>query len=240
MKFDVSSQVDESWIEPYRDVWNAPWMESLADFVAQERAHHIVYPPKGQVFTALKETPLNQVRVVILGQDPYHGPGQAHGLSFSVQPGTGLPPSLRNIYRELKEDLGQPAPSDGCLLPWAHQGVLLLNAVLTVREGEPASHQGKGWEVFTDAILERLWTGNRPLAFVLWGRFAAKAMERMARKPPLVDHLIISSAHPSPLSAHQGFFGSRPFSKINGWLKTRGEAPIQWSGRLPAPPLKTL
>lgn len=203
-------------------------MERLADFVSEERSHHTVYPPRGQVFTALKETPFDQVRVVILGQDPYHGPGQAHGLSFSVPPGIGLPPSLRNIYRELEADLGSAPSASGSLLHWSRQGVLLLNAVLTVREGEPASHQGKGWEGVTDAVMEALWTGHRPVAFVLWGRFAANTLDRIRRRPPGAEHLILKSAHPSPLSAHQGFLGSRPFSKINEWLVRRGQPTIHW------------
>jgi uracil-DNA glycosylase len=228
LKFDVSAQVDASWVSSLRGLWESSQLQQLADFISQERAHHTVYPPRGQVFTALKETPFDEVRVVIVGQDPYHGPGQAHGLSFSVPPGIGLPPSLRNIYRELESDLGQRPPPDGSLLGWARQGVLLLNAVLTVREGEPASHQGKGWESVTDAIMESLWTGTRPVAFVLWGRFAATTFDRIRRRPAGADHLVLKSAHPSPLSAHQGFLGSRPFSKINDWLAQRGELPIQW------------
>ncbi len=228
MSVDIRNQIDPTWFEPLQSICAAPWFEDLSAFVQREREHTTVFPPKGQVFTALKETPLDQVRVVVIGQDPYHGPGQAHGLSFSVPAGVGLPPSLRNIYRELQSDLGEVPPPNGSLLPWAHQGVLLLNAVLTVRSGTPGSHQGKGWERFTDAIIQLLWEGSRPIAFVTWGKFAAETLRRAQSHRAGAAHLVVASAHPSPLSAHAGFLGSRPFSKINHWLEHLGQQPIQW------------
>lgn len=211
-----------SWKERLAPEFDQPYFKDLLEFVAREREQHAVYPPKGEVLTALEETPFDAVRVVIIGQDPYHGVGQAHGLSFSVKPGVVLPPSLLNIYKELTADVGFKPPGHGCLLGWARQGVLLLNSVLTVRAKEPASHAGHGWEGFTDAILRSLEA--KPCVFVLWGRHAK---EKGKLTNPDV-HGIVSSAHPSPLSANNGFFGSRPFSKVNDALVERGLAPIDW------------
>ncbi len=201
-----------------------PYFENLEKFVASERARATVFPPAGEEFNALKATPLDKVRVFILGQDPYHGPNQAHGLAFSVLPEVSLPPSLNNIYKELKDDLGITPPKTGYLQKWAEQGVLMLNAVLTVRRGEANSHKGKGWETFTDAVIRAVSDQDNPVVFVLWGNYAQK-------KEKLIDttkHVIIKSAHPSPLSAHNGFFGSKPFSKINSALEKKGRGEIDW------------
>lgn len=216
--------VPESWASVLADELSKPYIAELADFVAKQREAGSVYPPEADVFAALDLTPYEQVRVVILGQDPYHGPGQAHGLSFSVRPGVPPPPSLVNMYKELRDDLGLPIPKHGHLAKWSRQGVLLLNAVLTVRESEPNSHKGRGWERLTDAIIAALNRRPEPMVFVLWGAYAQK-------KGALIDetrHAVIRSAHPSPLSARQGFFGSRPFSKINTILEGWGQAPIDW------------
>ena len=201
-----------------------PYWQKLMDFVAAERAAHQVFPPDAEVFSALQLTAYADTKVMILGQDPYHDDGQAHGLAFSVRPGVTPPPSLRNMFKELHDDLGLPVPKTGYLVPWAEQGVLLLNAVLTVRAHEANSHKGKGWEKFTDAVLKALAEREKPVVFVLWGGYARK-------KAALLDkqrHVIIESAHPSPLSAHHGFFGSRPFSQINAALRDHGEREIDW------------
>ena len=200
-----------------------PYFHELSDFVDGEREGAMVHPPEAEVFAALELTPFEQVRVMILGQDPYHGPGQAHGLAFSVRPGVRPPPSLLNIFREMREELGCPMPNHGCLFSWARQGVLLLNAVLTVRESEPNSHQGRGWEKFTDAVIRALAARPDPLVFVLWGGYAA-------RKAALIGapHYVHRSAHPSPLSARRGFFGSLPFGTINRELKRNGKEPVDW------------
>lgn len=202
-----------------------PYWAALQEFVADERRRHVVYPPERDTFTALRLTPLPAVRTVILGQDPYHGAGQAHGLAFSVPRGTAVPPSLRNVFAELRDDLGVPVPRHGNLEHWARQGVLLLNATLTVRAGEAASHQGRGWETFTDAVIRILGARAEPTAFVLWGAAAR-------RKKPLVgpQHLVVESAHPSPLSASNGFFGSRPFSRIDAFHAAHGLEPVVWGG----------
>ncbi|MCC7358755.1 MAG: uracil-DNA glycosylase [Anaerolineales bacterium] len=204
----------------------AYWPKLLA-FVAAERAAHTVFPPDDEVFSALALTAYADTKVLLLGQDPYHADGQAHGLAFSVPPGVAPPPSLRNIFKELHSDLGLPLPRTGYLAPWAAQGVLLLNAVLTVRAHHANSHHGRGWEQFTDAVLRALAARAQPVVFVLWGAYAR-------RKAALLDparHTVIASAHPSPLSAHQGFFGSHPFSQINAALIAHGEAALDW--RLP-------
>jgi len=208
-----------------------PYYAALLDFVAGERAAGTVFPPDAQVFEALRLTSYAQTKVLILGQDPYHADGQAHGLAFSVRPGVTPPPSLRNMFKELKADLGVERPKTGYLAPWAEQGVLLLNAVLTVRAHTPNAHKGQGWETFTDAVLRALAARPEPVVFVLWGGYARK-------KAALLDaarHTIIESAHPSPLSAHNGFFGSKPFSKINAALGAApkelglgGAAEIDW------------
>jgi uracil-DNA glycosylase len=213
-----------SWQAVLADDLAQPYFAGLAEFVDGERARHTVYPPEPDVFNALKLTPYESVRVLVVGQDPYHGPGQAHGLAFSVRPGITPPPSLRNIFRELRDDLGCAMPDNGYLAPWAEQGVLLLNTVLTVRAHTPNSHKGKGWERFTDAVIRRVSERAEPVVFVLWGGHAQK-------KLGLIDdsrHAIVQSAHPSPLSARNGFLGSRPFSKINAALRSWGQPPIRW------------
>lgn len=202
------------------------WKE-LQEFVATERASHPVYPPQRDVFAALHLTPYNDVSVLILGQDPYHGPGQAHGLCFSVRPDVRVPPSLQNIYKELNADLGIEIPDHGYLEPWAKQGVLLLNTTLTVRGSQAASHQKRGWETFTDAVIRAVSAKPEPVVFVLWGAAAGKKAELVDRN----HHTVLRSTHPSPLSANRGFFGSKPFSKINAALETAERPAIDW--RLP-------
>ena len=218
-------KLHQSWLTPLQSEFDAPYMAELRAFLLHEReAGKHIYPKANEWFAALDLTPLDQTRVVILGQDPYHGEGQAHGLCFSVQPGTRPPPSLINIYKELHADLGLKPASHGNLKNWAEQGVLLLNSVLTVEAGRAASHQGKGWERFTDAIIKLLNDQPRPIVFILWGAYAQ-------RKGAFVDktrHLVIASAHPSPLSAHNGFLGSKPFSKANAFLMAHGQKPIDW------------
>jgi len=202
-----------------------PYWAELQQFVASERGRATVYPPHDEVFAALHLTPYADVKAVILGQDPYHGPNQAHGLCFSVRPGVPPPPSLQNIFKELETDVGVPAPDHGCLDSWASQGVLLLNASLTVRQGRAASHQNKGWETFTDEVLKAVNDKPEWVVFILWGASARK-------KKALIDtscHTVIESPHPSPLSASSGFFGSRPFSAINRALAGAGHAPIDWA-----------
>lgn len=213
-----------SWQAVVGDETEKPYFARLRKFVEEERRTRTVYPPEGEEFTALELTPYEDVRVVILGQDPYHGPGQAHGLAFSVRPGVRPPPSLKNIFKELRDDLGCRIPNNGFLVPWAGQGVLLLNTVLTVREAEPNSHKGKGWETFTDAVIRAVGHRDDPTVFVLWGANAQKKTE-------LIDtrrHTIVQSVHPSPLSAKRGFLGSRPFSKVNAALREAGRPEIDW------------
>jgi uracil-DNA glycosylase len=213
-----------SWQPMLNAERDKPYFHKLEQFVDGERQEHAVYPPQEQVFSALELTPYEQVRVLILGQDPYHGPNQGHGLAFSVRPGVAKPPSLVNIFRELRDDLGCKVPNNGYLIPWAQQGVLLLNAVLTVRAHEANSHKGKGWEKLTDEIIRRVNEQETPVVFVLWGGYAAKKLS-------LIDesrHTIVRSAHPSPLSAHNGFFGSKPFSQINQVLRDSGQTEINW------------
>lgn len=213
------------WDEVLREVTEEPFFQELRYALAREYKQYEVFPPKDQLFSALRLTSYAGTRVVILGQDPYHGPGQAHGLSFSVRPGVKTPPSLRNIYTELASDIGAQAPSHGSLLHWAGQGVLLLNAVLTVRRGEPNSHKGLGWERFTDAVMEKLNEREEPLVFILWGSHAQL-------KGAFIDksrHLVIASPHPSPFSAHRGFLGSRPFSRANAFLEKHGRPGIDWT-----------
>lgn len=221
---NISESLPASWREPLAAELAQPYLAKLGAFVAAERAAHSVYPPEGQVFIALELTPFAAVRVVILGQDPYHGPGQAHGLAFSVGYGVPVPPSLVNIFKELRSDLGIAPPSHGHLTNWARQGVLLLNTVLTVRAAEANSHKGKGWEQLTDAIIRAVSAREQPAVFVLWGSPAHK-------KAALIDgsrHHVIRSVHPSPLSARNGFFGSRPFSQVNAALAAQGQPPIEW------------
>lgn len=222
----LDPKLEESWKAVLADEFQKPYMHDLKAFLQQERkAGNVFYPPGPLIFNALNSTPFDQVKVVILGQDPYHGPGQAHGLSFSVPQGVQIPPSLQNIYKELKADLGIPIASHGNLEHWARQGVLLLNATLTVRAGQAASHHNKGWERFTDAIIHALNERREGLVFVLWGRNAQEKAKFIDRK----RHHVLTAAHPSPLSASNGFFGSRPFSKINQILEAIGQKPIDWA-----------
>ncbi len=212
------------WHALLADELEKPYFQELEAFLEQERQQHTIYPAEEDVFSALKLTPYEQVNVLLLGQDPYHNENQAHGLSFSVRPGVKLPPSLRNMYKELQADLGHDIPNNGYLVPWAKQGVLMLNAVLTVRANQPNSHKNKGWEKFTDAIISKVNKKSSPVIFVLWGSYAQK-------KEKLIDlerHIVIKSAHPSPLSARRGFFGSRPFSTINKALSAAGKPEIDW------------
>ena len=214
----------EDWKMAVGEELEKPYFRNLADFVDMERRDTAVYPPEDDVFNALKTTPYERVSVLLLGQDPYHDDNQAHGLCFSVRPGIPPPPSLVNIYKELKSDLGCPVPDNGYLVSWAEQGVLMLNAVLTVRAHQPNSHKGKGWETFTDAAIRAVSAHQTPVVFVLWGGYAQK-------KAALIDttrHTIVQSAHPSPLSARSGFFGSRPFSRINTILRDTGRPEIDW------------
>ncbi|MEC0370070.1 uracil-DNA glycosylase [Paenibacillus chibensis] len=216
---------DNDWDEQLREEVDKPYFNDLRYALAKEYKLHTVYPSKENLFQALKLTSYEHTKVVILGQDPYHGPGQAHGLSFSVLPGVKIPPSLVNIYKELHSDLGVPIPNNGYLVPWAKQGVLLLNTVMTVRDGQANSHKGLGWERFTDAVIEKLNEREKPVVFILWGSHAQK-------KGAFIDrhkHLVLESVHPSPLSAHRGFFGSRPFSKANAFLASQGMEPIDWT-----------
>lgn len=217
--------VATDWNPLLRDQLSQPYFLELKSFVAEERRRHTVYPPEPMTFAALHETSHSMTRVLILGQDPYHGPGQAHGLCFSVQTGTPVPPSLRNIYKELHDDTGLPIPSHGCLSAWASQGVLLLNATLTVRAGQAGSHQGHGWETFTDQIIRVVDAKPDPVVFVLWGSYARQKKDLITGS----HHVVIESPHPSPLSAHNGFFGSRPFSHINAALRDAGRGEIDWS-----------
>ncbi|ANF96435.1 uracil-DNA glycosylase [Paenibacillus bovis] len=212
------------WAEVLESELNQPYYLELRQFLAQEYRTQTIYPDMYDIYNALHYTSLASTRVVILGQDPYHGPGQAHGLSFSVKPGVAVPPSLHNIYQELHEDLGCPVPAHGSLIHWAEQGVLLLNAVLTVRRGQAASHQNKGWEPFTDRVVEAVNMREEPAVFILWGSHAQRKGANIDRN----KHLVITSPHPSPLSAHRGFFGSHPFSKANHFLESHGMQPIDW------------
>jgi uracil-DNA glycosylase len=224
------------WNPVLRGEFAKPYWQALQRFVAGERARHTIYPPDGEVFAALHLTPLAATRVVILGQDPYHGPRQAHGLCFSVRREVAIPPSLANIHTELGRDLGIPTPRHGNLEAWARQGVLLLNTTLTVRAGQAASHQGKGWETFTDEVLRVVSGQDHPVVFILWGASARKKRSLIdtsptGTSPTRPGHVIIESAHPSPLSAHNGFFGSKPFSRTNAALHAAGLAEVDW--RLP-------
>ena len=212
------------WAELLNPELEKPYYRKLRQFLIGEYRTHHIYPDMYSIFNALHYTSYADTKVVILGQDPYHGPGQAHGLSFSVLPGVQPPPSLLNIFKELETDLGCKVPNNGCLKPWADQGVLLLNTVLTVRGGMAASHRGIGWEQFTDAAIKVLAEQDRPMVFILWGRPAQRKKE-MIHNP---KHLVMMSAHPSPLSAYRGFFGSHPFSRTNEYLEENGLAPIDW------------
>lgn len=219
-------QLEESWKISLAPFLLSPQMDNLRDFLFQEKqAQKIIYPPSKQIFSALNTTPLADVKVVILGQDPYHGPNQANGLSFSVQKGIALPPSLRNIFHELHTDLGISAPRHGDLTKWAKQGVLLLNSVLTVEAGQPTSHQKQGWEAFTDEVIDVLNEQREHVVFILWGAYAQRKGQRINRD----RHLVLTAAHPSPLAANRGgFFGCKVFSKTNQYLKQHGIEPIDW------------
>ena len=216
--------ISNDWLEPLKPEFGKPYYASLYKKVLSEYRTETVYPPANDIFKAFELTPLHKVKVVILGQDPYHEPGQAQGLCFSVNPGIDIPPSLQNIYKELHDDLGCRIPNNGSLVKWAQQGVLLLNTVLTVRAHRANSHKGIGWEEFTDAAIRALNEEDRPIAFLLWGR-QAQAKEMMLTNP---EHLILKAAHPSPLSAYNGFFGCRHFSKTNKYLKMNGLTPVDW------------
>lgn len=219
-------KLDKSWLNVIGGEFDKPYMQGLRDFLLTEKQQgKVIYPDGANIFNALNATAFEDVKVVILGQDPYHGPGQAHGLCFSVPPGVKPPPSLVNIYKELHQEFGMPIPSSGCLQSWAAQGVLLLNATLTVQQASAGSHQGKGWEAFTDAIVHRLNDQAEGVVFLLWGSYAQK-------KASFVDatkHLVLKSPHPSPLSAHRGFFGNGHFVKTNDYLAQLGKTPIDWS-----------
>lgn len=220
----MNVKIEASWKQLLVDEFEKPYFEDLTDFVKSEYTNHRIYPPGSQIFNAFEFCPASEIKVVIIGQDPYHGHGQANGLCFSVAEGVPMPPSLLNIFKELKADLGVQMPPHGSLERWAKQGVLLLNATLTVRAHQPGSHQNKGWEQFTDVVIRQLAVQKEKLVFILWGSYAQK-------KGEFIDanrHLVISSAHPSPFAAHRGFFGSRPFSRTNDYLVTNGKAPIIW------------
>jgi len=217
-------RIEQSWKKHLADQFQQPYFKELSDFVREEYNRAVVFPHPKQVFRAFDETPFENVKVVILGQDPYHGQGQANGLCFAVNPGVNAPPSLQNIFKELESDLGQPVNRDTDLGRWAKQGVLLLNATLTVNAGKAGSHQGRGWEQFTDAAIRKLNDEREHLVFILWGNYAKKKGEFIDR----TKHLVIESAHPSPFSASYGFFGSKPFSKANEYLKKHGREPIEW------------
>lgn len=217
-------QIEESWKQVLKSEFEKPYFQTLREFVRSEYATGLIFPPAKRIFSAFDHCPFDKVKVVILGQDPYHGKGQANGLCFSVAPGIQLPPSLQNIFKEIHADLGKPIPKTGDLTRWAEQGVLLLNATLTVRENVAGSHQNKGWEIFTDSVIQILSTQKSHLVFLLWGSFAQK-------KGQIIDaskHLILQSPHPSPLSAHRGFFGNHHFSKTNEYLSSNGSSAIDW------------
>ncbi len=218
------AMISNDWLAELEPEFQKPYYAKLFQFVKEEYDSTQIFPPSDDIFNAFHLTPLSQVKVVILGQDPYHNVGQAHGLCFSVRPEVAVPPSLVNIYKELHDDLGCKIPNNGYLVKWAEQGVLMLNTVLTVRAHMANSHRGKGWEKFTDAAIAALNKQDRPIVFILWGR-PAQMKERMLQNP---NHLILKAPHPSPLSAHNGFFGSKPFSQTNRFLEEHGVAPIDW------------
>ncbi|KYG68588.1 uracil-DNA glycosylase [Bdellovibrio bacteriovorus] len=219
-------KLDSSWKQRLQGEFDSERMKTLREFLVQEyKKGKTIYPRGEEWFAAMNLTPFDKVKVVIVGQDPYHGPGQAHGLCFSVRDGVRFPPSLQNIFKELNSDLGLQIPKSGCLTKWAEQGVLLLNAVLTVEDGKAAAHQKKGWEEFTDKIIHLLNEEREHLVFILWGSYAQKKASFVDRK----KHLVIEAVHPSPLSAHRGFFGTKPFSKTNAYLRSHGISEIDWS-----------
>ncbi|MBU6382770.1 MAG: uracil-DNA glycosylase [Verrucomicrobia bacterium] len=220
--------MEASWLAKLQEEFDKPYMKHLEAFLAGEiRLGKEIYPPFELIFNAFCQTPFDQVKVVIMGQDPYHGAGQAHGLSFSVPKGVAQPPSLQNIFKELKDDLGIEPPHHGCLIDWAKRGVLLLNATLTVRSGEPKSHFGQGWETFTDRVIQLLCERKDPIVFILWGKSAAEKFQHIGSHAS--HHLVLTAAHPSPFSAYTGFFGCKHFSKTNEFLKKVGKQPIDWA-----------
>jgi uracil-DNA glycosylase len=220
----LNVKIEKSWLDLLESEFNSSYFKELTEFVRSEYKQYTVYPAAKNIFRAFDQVPVDRVRVVILGQDPYHGAGQAHGLCFSVESGIPLPPSLLNIYKEIVSEMGGSIPQSGDLTHWAEQGVLLLNATLTVRSGEAGSHQNKGWEVFTDSVIQKLSLEKKGLIFFLWGAYAIKKSEWINKK----DHLVLTSPHPSPLSAYRGFFGNGHFKKANEYLISKGEKPIQW------------
>ena len=220
----MNVRIDPSWQQRLQSEFDKPYFEALTSFVRHEYATKTVYPPGSQIFAAFDACPFDRVKVVILGQDPYHEPNQAHGLCFSVNDQVPFPPSLQNIFKEIESDLGIPVPQSGNLTRWAQQGVLLLNATLTVEAHRAASHQGKGWETFTDAVIHKLAEERDHLVFILWGAYAQRKGEFIDRN----RHLVLQSPHPSPLSAHRGFFGNHHFSQTNNYLSAHGIEPIQW------------
>lgn len=227
-KSDTQNEIklESSWKKRLQPEFEKDYMKQLKEFLkSEQKEKKTIYPQGTEYFAALNHTPFENVKVVIMGQDPYHGPGQAHGLSFSVRDGVALPPSLLNIYKELEGDLGIPRIKNGSLVHWADQGVLLLNSVLTVEGGKAASHQGRGWEKFTDKIISLINEEKENVVFILWGAYAQKKAAFVDRK----KHFVIESVHPSPLSSHRGFFGSKPFSKANEFLISKGLKPIDWS-----------
>ncbi len=226
----IPFQLEPSWQNALQDELRKSYIIELAAFVEAERLSGVpIYPSRNLVFNAFQQTPFDKVKVVIVGQDPYHGPGQAHGLCFSVPVGVPIPPSLKNIYKELMDDVGIPFPTHGCLLSWAQQGVMLLNATLTVSEGNPLSHHGRGWETFTDAAIKALVRREDPVIFVLWGKSAQDKCRFLRQEGTPSRHYILTAAHPSPFSAYQGFLGCRHFSQINGILTKLGKTPIDWT-----------
>ncbi|MBQ8672484.1 MAG: uracil-DNA glycosylase [Bacteroides sp.] len=220
----MNVRIEDSWKSKLQQEFDKPYFQALTDFVRQEYTQGTVYPPGSLIFNAFNLCPFHKVKVVIIGQDPYHGPGQAHGLCFSVNDGIAFPPSLVNIFKEIKSDIGTDTPFTGNLTRWAEQGVLLLNATLTVRAHQAGSHQRKGWEEFTDAVIRILAEEREHLVFILWGAYAQRKGAFINRE----RHLVLSSAHPSPLSAYNGFFGNKHFSRTNEYLQRHGETPISW------------
>lgn len=216
--------IDNDWLEPLSEEFGKPYYKKLYTFIKDEYSRYVIYPPADEIFSAFHLTPLSDVKVVIIGQDPYHEPGQAHGLSFSVKPGIDIPPSLVNIYKELSDDVGTYIPNNGYLVKWANQGVLMLNTLLTVRAHKAFSHKDMGWEQFTDAAIKILNKVDRPIVFMLWGK-PAQMKESMLNNP---KHLILKAPHPSPLSAYRGFFGCKHFSRANEFLTANGLEPIDW------------
>ena len=216
--------IENEWLEYLKPEFSKPYYKTLYNFVKEEYVNHEVFPPSDKIFSALEHTSVKDVKVVIIGQDPYHEPGQAHGMSFSVLPGVKTPPSLQNMYKELNSELNCYIPNNGYLVKWADQGVLLLNAVLTVRSGAANSHKGKGWEQFTDAVIRAVNAQDRPIVYLLWGS-NARAKKALINNP---KHLVLETVHPSPLSAYNGFFGCGHFKKANEFLKENGLTPIDW------------